>query len=231
VRNHRPGSTGVGLLIALAAGGFAGCGGTGSSSDVSAASLTPRLLPASSLPGFRQQRRFDWSDPVNLVGEGVPLPEITQPSSGVKAFTDAGFRGAAGERLARGTPPDESDVTVGVVKLKSPDGARQVRDWMHGQDLQQPCFTACSYTPRNLRIPGVPTATAVQQVPNIPPPPGGGTGPSPRIVGQGPPTHYRVEFTVGPYLYFASTDGSPKDARAVVTATQLYYQRVQKLPD
>lgn len=159
---------------------------------------------------------------MNLVSEGVHLPEITQPSSGVKIFTDAGLKGAAGERFASGTPPDESDVTVGVVKLKSPSAATAARDWMHDQNLQQPCFTACIYSPRNLPIPGVPTATAVQQVPNIPPPVGGG---------QGPPTHYLVEFTVGPYLYFAASDGSRSDARKVVAATQGFYQGVRKLPD
>lgn len=157
----------LGLLITLGAVWLAGCGGGGSTSgDVSAASLAPRLLPAAALPGFRQQRTFDWRDPVDLIVEGLRLPEITRPSSAVKILNDAGFQGGAGERLTTGTPPDQGEVTVGVLKFKSPDGARQVRDWMHGQDLQQPCFAACIYTPRNLAIPAVPTATAVQQVPN-----------------------------------------------------------------
>jgi hypothetical protein len=104
--------------------------------------------------------------------------------------------------------------------MKSPDAAAETRDWMHAQDLRQPCFTACIFSPRMLGIAGVPTATAVQQVPNIPPRRGGG---------QGPPTHYLVEFTVGPYLYFANSDGSRSDARNVVAATQRYYQQVRKL--
>ena len=211
----------VGLVVCMAAAGLAACGDDGSSGKVSAASLKSRLLPPSSVPGFRLQRTFDWSDPVNLAVEGAKLPESTHPSVMVKAFKDAGLKGAAGERLIKGRPPEESQVTIGVVKLKSAEGARQARDAMHAQDLIQPCFTACIFSPRNLPIPGVPTATAVKQTPSIPPPPGGG---------QGPPTFYLVEFTVGPYLYFSTSDGSPSDARKVIATTQRYYQRVRKLP-
>jgi hypothetical protein len=223
------------VLVALAAAaGLAACGG-GSSGKVSSASLKNRLLPTSSVPGYRQQRTFDWSDPVNLVGEGLVLPESTHPSAGVKVFEDAGFKGAAGERLARGKPPDESYVTVGVVKLKSARAARQARDWMHREDLQQPCFTACIFSPRNLRIPGVPTATAVQQIPTLPPSGGGGSPPpgaqGPPPGAQGPPTHYLVEFTTGRYLQFTNLDGSRGDARRVAATTQRYYGRVRKLGD
>lgn len=181
--------------------------------------MKSRLLPASELPGFKKQRTFDWSDPVDLIGEGVPLPEATHPSSGVKIFTDAGFRGAAGEHLTKGAPPEEDRVTIGVVDLGSADGAKRARDWMHGQDLQQPCFTQCIYSGRPLRVPGVPTATAVMQVPNIP------------AGAHGPPTHFLVEFTVGPYLYFASVDGKPADRPKVVEVTRRYYERVRKLDD
>ncbi len=215
---YRPGPSAVGLLISLVVGGLAACGGDDGSDKVSAASLKNRLLPASALPGFRQQRTFDWGDPVNLVGEGLLLPEATHPSSGVKMFEDAGFEGAVGERLTIGTPPDLGEVTVGVVKLASADGARQAREWMHAQDLHQPCYEACIFSPRELPISSVPTATAVQQVPNSGAPKEGG-----------PPTHYFVEFTEGPYLYFSNTDGSREDARRVIAATQLYYKHVRKL--
>ena len=69
------------------------CGGT---SKVSSASLQPRLLPSSEVPGFGLQRTLDWSDPVNLVGEGLFLPQRTRPSSAVKEFTGAHLAGAAG---------------------------------------------------------------------------------------------------------------------------------------
>jgi len=173
----------------------------------------------SAVPGFRLQRTFDWADPVDLVGQGIRLPEITRPSSSVKVFKAAGMKGASGERLTQGKPPNEGVVTVGVAQFPSSRDARTVRDWMHAQDLMQPCFTSCIYNSRELRIPGVPNATAVQQTPNTPAPAGGG---------QGPPTHYLLEFTVGAFLYFANTDGTPKDARNVVGATQLYYQHVRK---
>jgi len=202
----------------VAAGGLAACGGGGSGDTVSSASLKSRLLPASAIPGFGQQRTFDWSDPVDLVLEGIHLPEVTHPSSAVKIFTDAGLRGAAGQRFTKGSPPNEDMVTVGVAELKSPGGARKARDWIHGQDLKQPCFTQCIYAPRALRVPGVPAAAGVKQVPR----PGLPSGPD------GPPTHYLVEFTVGPYLYFASTDGSAGDAPKVVALTKSYYERVRK---
>jgi hypothetical protein len=202
-------------------GGLAACGGGDEASEkVSAASLKKRLLPVSALPGFHQQRTFDWSDPVDLVGEGVPLPESTHPSRAVKMFEDAGLEGSAGERLTTGTPPDGGEVTVGVVKLASADGALRARDWLHAQELRQPCFTACIFNPSELPISGVPTAKAVQQAPNAE----ARQGPGPP-----PPTHYLVEFTQGPYLYFANTDGSRSDARKVVAATELYYKHVRKL--
>src|SRR5204863_3588859 len=79
---------------------ISGCGG--SSSEVSAASLHPRLLPSAQLPGLGLQRTFDWSDPVNLVGEGVAVPRATHPSEAVKQFKDAGLKGAAGETFTQG---------------------------------------------------------------------------------------------------------------------------------
>jgi hypothetical protein len=232
VRERRPGAVAIGLVGLATAAGLAACGG-GSSGKVSSAALEDRLLPASSVPGYRQQRTFDWSDSVNLVGEGLVLPESTHPSEGVKTFHDAGLKGAAGERFAQGKPPDESYLTIGVLKLKSAKAARKARDWMHGQDLLQPCFSACIFSPRNLRIPGVPTATAVQQTPTLSPPgvkslrPGAKAVPPPGV--QGPPTHYLVEFTTGRYLYFFNGDGSRRDARKVVTTTQGYYRGVRKL--
>src|SRR4051812_9388540 len=88
---------GIGAVVALVC--LAGCGG---SNDVSAESLKPRLLPVAFLPGFHQLRTFDWSDPVNLVGEGIFLPEATHPSHAVKEIRDAALRGSAGEDLNRG---------------------------------------------------------------------------------------------------------------------------------
>ena len=86
----------AGLPIVLTLVALAGCGGGGSSGNVTAQSLEPRLIPASSLPGFTKAHTYDWSDPINLVGEGIPLPAATHPSDGVQVFKKAGLRGAAG---------------------------------------------------------------------------------------------------------------------------------------
>jgi hypothetical protein len=43
----------------------------------------------------------------------------------------------------------------------------------------------------------------------------------------GPPHHYLLEFTVGPYLYFASGDGDAKAKAQVVRGAQAYYNQVR----
>jgi hypothetical protein len=220
-------------VAAAALGGLTGCGGD---STVSASSLKPRLLPASLTPGFHLLRTLDWSDPVNLVSEGIFLPELTHPSDAVKEVRDADFQGAVGEQLNRGGP-NGNDIRTGVVKFKSDSGAEKVRDWMHREDLQQPCFAQCIFTPRNLALAGVPGVEAVQQVPSAQPP---GTPPpgvklppgvtAPRVPpGSGPPTRYLAEFTIGHYLYFLSTEGNAAARAKFVTATQQYYKRVKPL--
>ena len=208
--------TALGAAIAII--GLAACGGGGSSGKVPARTLTPRLAPPSLVRDHRLQRRFDWSNPVDLVGEGIVLPETTPPSRAVDVLQRAGFEGSAGERLARGLPPNEDDVTIGVVKLASPAAARRTRDWMHVEDSKQPCFAACVFSPRQLPIPGAPSARAVRQVPTR-------AGSSRATANRALPTHYLMEFTVGPYLYFAHLDDSRRDAPGVIAATELYYRR------
>jgi hypothetical protein len=210
--------------------------GCGSESKVSASSLKPRLFPASLTPGFRVLRTLDWSDPVNLVAEGIFLPELTHPSEAVKEVRGAGFRGAVGEQLNRGGPTGD-DIRTGVVKFKSASGAEKFRNWMHREDLQQPCFAECIFSPRNLALSGVPGGEAVRQVPSAQPP---GTPPpgvklppgvkAPRVLpGSGPPTRYLAEFTVGKYLYFISTQGNAAAKAKFVAGTQQYYKRVKGL--
>src|SRR5947207_1035825 len=107
----------VALLTATV--GASGCGGGGK--KVSSASLQPRLLPSSEVSpfGFALQQTQDWSDPVNLIGEGLPLPQRTRPSEAVKEFTDAHFEGSAGEVLAKGAGFNETAIRVGVAKFAS----------------------------------------------------------------------------------------------------------------
>jgi hypothetical protein len=224
------------VVACVAAGTLSGLTGCGSNSEskVSAASLKPRLLPASLAPGFHVLRTLDWSDPVNLVGEGIFLPEATHPSQAVEKVRSAGFRGAAGEELNQGGPSGPG-IRNGVIKFKSADAAAKFRDWMHREDLQQPCFAQCIFTPRNLPIAGIPGAKAVRQVPirSGPPPgvnlPSGVKPPSrARVAGGGPPTRYLVEFTVGPYLYFTSGEADAKDVGKFVAGSRQYYEKVKR---
>jgi hypothetical protein len=125
--------------------------------------------------------------------------------------------------LTRGTGNNRSEITIGVVKFKSASGANKVRDWMHGQDLQEPCFSECTFTPRPLNVPAVRSARLVAQSGQPPPPP---PGAAPGAITE-PPTNYLVEFTVGPYLYFAWTQGSSRDLSAFMAGTQRYYNQVK----
>jgi hypothetical protein len=187
------------VVAGLVAGALiAGCGGS-STSKVSSASLQPRLLPVSAVPGFGLQRRLDWSDPVNLVGEGLALPQVTHPSAAVGEFNDAHFRGAAGEILTTGSGFNETEATLGVARFKSAADAVRVRDWMHKEDLHQPCYGQCIFSPYPVSLPSVPNSRLVVQSSKAPPPPPG----APAGAKTGPaPANYLAEFTIGPYLYW-----------------------------
>ena len=123
-----------------------------------------------------------------------------------------------------------------MAEFKSAGGAEKVRDWMHSEDLQQPCFAQCIFSPRNLALSGVPGAKAVRQVPSAQPPgppPGVKLPPgvkAPRVApGSGPPTRYLAEFTIGDDLYFVSTEGNAAARARFVTGIQQYYKRLQGL--
>ena len=171
-----------------------GCGG--GSSTVSSASLQPRLLPAAEAPGFGLQRTLDWNDPVNLVGEGLALPQVTHPSAAVQEFEGAHLRGAAGEILVRGSSFNETEATVGVAQFKSAADATRVRDWMHSENLHQPCYGQCIFSPYSVALASIPASRFVVQSSKPPPPPPG--APAGARVGPGP-ANYLAEFTIGPW--------------------------------
>jgi hypothetical protein len=214
----------IAALIAL----LAGCGG--GSDEVSSASLKPRLLPASALPGYGLERTFDWSDPVNLVGEGFFLPQTTHPTTAVKYLNDNGFEGAAGEVLTRGHGLDRSEVTVGVIKLKSADDANKLRDWMHGQDMQQPCFAECIFSPQTVPVPGAAPIKFVMQTAPAPKPPSGVKIPPgvklPAQAQEGQ-ANYKFEFTKGPYVYFASLQATPTAKAQVQAGAKAYFAQAK----
>jgi hypothetical protein len=207
------------LLVALSLVLVSGCGGGG---NVSATSLDPRLLPASFVPGFGLERTLDWSNPIDLVGEGVALPQITHPSAGVEEFKSAHLKGAAGEVLQRGGGLNGSEIHIGVAKFDSASDAAKVRSWMHGQDLQQPCFALCAFSPRSMKLSGVPNSAAVVQTAPLSPPSVGrpGTGPA----------NYRAEFTVGPYLYWVwfQGDSNAKTKSRFDSGLGRYYQHAKR---
>jgi hypothetical protein len=191
-------------------------GACGGASNVSATSLEPRLLPASSLPGFNSVGKLDWSNPVDLAGQGVALPESTYPTAAVKEFKSAHLEGAAGEVLRQGFGPDETNIWIGVAEFDSASDAANVRNWMHVQDLQQPCLGACVYRPLPLKLSGVPDSAAVIQTLFAAQPP--------------KPANYRAEFTIGKYLYWAwfSADSRAKTKSEFEAGVGAYYQHATK---
>jgi len=213
----------AGLTLSLA---IVGCGG---GSKVSSASLDPRLLPGSAVPGFAVQRTQDWSDPVNLVGEGLALPQRTRPSEAVKEFTGAHFRGAAGEVLAQGTGLEETAVRVGVAKFASAGDANTVRDWMHREDLKQPCYSQCVFAPAPVNEPGFPSMRLVVQSGRAKPPPGPPAGAPPgvkaHVLG---PANYLAEFTIGPYLYWTILQGNAGLRSRFEAGVKLYYAHAKQ---
>ncbi len=202
------------LALALALALVSGCGGGGM---VSATTLYPRLLPASAVPGFGLERKLDWSNPVDLVGEGVALPQITHPSAGVEEFQSAHLKGAVGEVLNRGAGFNVTAIHLGAAKFDSASDAVKVRNWMHGEDLQQPCFSICAFSPMPTKVPGVPNSAAVIQTTT-----GGRRGFG--------PANYRAEFTIGPYLYWAWFQGnsSPQTKSTFEKGLGRYYQHAKQ---
>jgi hypothetical protein len=116
-----------------------------------------------------------------------------------------GFRSAVGEHLTTGKPPDEGEVTVGVIKLASTAGRTPGARLDTRSRTTPAVLHGCIFDPartcdrRGSDRDGRPASPKLRGAA------GGG--------GQPPPTHYLVEFTEGPYLYFANTDGSRRDAR------------------
>ena len=207
---------------------IAGCGGGG---KVSSASLEPRLLPAGSIPGFGVQRTLDWTNPVDLVGQGLALPQVTRPSVAVKEFNDRHLRGAAGRMFVGGSGFEETLLRTGVARFDSTADANAVRDWMHEQDLQQPCYGKCIFAPAPVAIAGIPNARFVEQTSHAPAPPTPPPGfPKGRHVFVAPaPANYLAEFTVGPYLYWAVLQATSGNRARFEAGLKAYYARVSHI--
>ena len=207
--------------------GASGCGG--GEKKVSPASLRPRLLPVSVVTpfGFGLQRTQDWSDPVNLIGEGLQLPQRTRPSEAVKEFADAHMEGSAGEIFQKGAGLNESQLAVGVARFASAADAERVREWMHREDLKQPCYSQCSFAPGSVSVKGFPAIKLVVQKGQAPPLPPGAP-PAAKAHPPSGPANYLTEFTIGPYLYWANLSADAGAQSRFEEGVKLYYAHARQ---
>lgn len=185
------------LLAALICAGLAVGAGCGGDDETSPASLKAQLVPASQLR-LKVEEPFEWDNPIDFMVDGFLLPAQTRHSDAIEEVDDAGFDAGYGEvQSPEGGGPG---FHIDVVKFDSDDGAAEIRDYLHKQDLLQPCYAACTVNPEPLEVKGIPNAKGVRQVPL--------KGKSPP--GAGPPfERFVVEFTIGPYLYIVDAGGPP----------------------
>jgi hypothetical protein len=205
------------LIMATLAIGLAGCGGD--DDGTSPASLKSQLLPASQVPGFKSERKFEWDNPIDFVTQGLLLPEATPPSQAVKTFEDAGFEAGVGEQFAaaKGNPYEGPHGAVEVVQLGSDDDAREALDYARKEALKQPCFAVCSVDAREFVVAGIPGAKGVQLAPQKEPPPDA----PPPFEASG------IAFTIGPRLYLVNAGGGPGQVKKsqVVNAAKALHDR------
>lgn len=159
-------------------------------------------MPAAGFP-VKIRHRFEWGNAGDFTSQGLSLAPVTQPSSAITVIDRAGFEAAAGELLAPSAagPRAYSE----VAKFDSAAGARKVLDYLHAEDLRQPCSRACAIAARPMPVVGIPGAMGAHQGPF--------TGRATRSPGQRF-ERYLVEFAIGPYLYIGKVTGSPGEVPA-----------------
>lgn len=186
----------IALILASAVILLGACGGDedDGEGDASAAELSSRL-PAGDDLGLDEQGEFDWNNSTDLLAEGLVIPAATHISELSAAVEDAGFQGAAGSELA-GT---DLNMRIVAAQFDSEDGALEVRDLLHEEDLKQPCPDACVVTPREYELDDIPDSAAVHHVPV--------RGDLPE--GQLKVEAHHAEFVIGPELYVVQADGAP----------------------
>ncbi len=143
------------------------------------------------------EREFEWDNATDFVVQGPYISDATAPSELIGEIEDAGFQGAAGVQLT--DSEHQASMIVAVVRFDSADGAADVRDLLHAEDLKQPCFDACVVTPTEYEVDAVPDAVAVHQAPNE---------------GKPPPGHFKfdaylAELAVGEDLLLVDASGPP----------------------
>ena len=208
----------LGAALAAAVLSVAGLVGCGDDDDkASPESLTNQLLPASEIPGFKSERKFDFDNPIDFAHEALPLPETTPLSQAVDAFENAGFEAGVGERFVKGKPFEGAGMTVSIAELGSDDDAREALEYVRKEALKQPCFAVCSTEGKEFAVEGIPGAEGVQQTPVPDPPP------------NAPPpfASYGVGFTIGSRLYQVGAGGGPGQVKKdqVLDAAEALYKR------
>jgi hypothetical protein len=207
-------------LVALCAGiALAACGDDDDGGGTSAADLKQQLLPESQLPVFKAERNFKWDNAVDATFQGLFLPEETPPSEALDAYEEADFAAGAAQSLVvkEGNTFEGPRGFQAVIEFGSDEDASEVLEFVHEQDLKQPCFAVCSVNPSELAVDGIPGAKGAKLVPLKKPPP------------NAPPPFeaYAVEFTIGPRLYMVNAGGGPGQAKAntVLDAARQLYAR------
>jgi hypothetical protein len=185
----------VAIILAAAMVALGACGGDDDDGDQDASVAELRSsLPAADALGLHQPRESEWNNATDLLVVGLVIPDATDASELGTAVEDAGFQAA----VSTAVEDPELNVRIVAARFDSEEGALEVRDLLHKEDLKQPCLDACVVAPREYEL-EIPDSAAVHHVP---------------IKGELPAGHAKVEahhaeFVIGPQLYVVQVDGPP----------------------
>ena len=116
---------------------------------------------------------------------------------------------------------------MGVAKFASAADAQGVREWMHREDLKQPCYSQCNFAPGTVSVKGFPGIKLVVQKGQAPPLPPGAP-PAARAHPPSGPSNYLTEFTLGPYLYWANLQADASAQSRFEDGAKLYYAHARQ---
>lgn len=209
------------LGVALAAFSLAACG-DGNEDPATPAEMKAALLPESQIDGLKRVRLYEWTNSTDFAVEGLLVGETTSTDAVEATLAGAGFEAGAGEELASVDGDEQRDgprVNVAVGRFGSEHDALALRDFLHAEDMRQPCAKACVVSAKELQVPEIPGAKARAHTPIANPPQ---DAPEPF-------EGYAVVFNVGPVLYVVESWSPPGtlDAADVIATAQAMYDRSQ----